>query len=163
MSDRGNVHRFVRQLEEMIRMQFHVTLSETTRRILEREALRLGVDYCEDFGQLLLVECLTDPPSSDSDVLRLLRRVRQRLYRELKQERERLSKLSGDVAKECDPVDLAALREVVEGLPDDDLVLLFERLSAGSTVQDIAAEMGVSRRTVYRRLKDLRTHIRNHL
>lgn len=127
---------------------------------LSSEAGYLTPSDWDDFGQAVLLEILVcigaDGALDELALKRLFHRVRQRILRQTRHEQTH------------DPTILetaSAIRhspsaefEMLESLSGEDIVL-FDMVSGGADVKEIARELRLSEGTIYRRLRLIRTKL----
>ncbi|NQV27301.1 MAG: sigma-70 family RNA polymerase sigma factor [Rhodopirellula sp.] len=152
-------------LSDAIRERFGVEVSAQFLRIFTRESHRLGHGAADDFAQLILAEAMQEPVvNNEDDLLRILRRVRQRLYRlavSRHSQNTELSQISS--SHTSDPVTAAMMSEALECLTPEEMLLFHEAFLESTPRPEIAQIFDISRATLYRRLEDLTAKLRRYL
>lgn len=164
-SDRGDFSAQAKYLAALVRTLFGVDLSERTVDDLRQFLWRVGPNNTEDLVASILLECWQQHKSgvnvSDSSIRRIADRYRQRIVRGAKRSIQATTPEAApapDFAPE-DEVSLV-LHEFGRLLEKQSVqdALLFQRyfLDQKKDVRSLAAEIGMSVATVYRKLKAIR-------
>jgi AraC-like DNA-binding protein len=159
-------------IKAFLREYCNVEMSKRSMSLFLRQSKRLGKENEEDFFSNVVIECLeTKKKGSDLDdieVYRAIDRVAHRLFREISDIRikhvdnryidsvyaER--KNSNDNTKM-----LIQLIDTISKLPPLHLILFEKIFIEGVSIQDVAQEAGVSKRTLYRQLNEIRNLVKD--
>lgn len=151
------------KIAELFREELGVSLSQRTISHFARQAKRLGFENDSDFVASVLLECLQDreiSPLDDNAVFRAVDRISHRLLRRLKHPvhsaGDTFEHLPNHQQSERELTQvLQQLRRELLSLSITHLLILDRHLLQGVPIQKLAVEIGISERTLYRRLDEV--------
>jgi hypothetical protein len=155
-------------LAQLLRNIIGVELPHNFENIFLSHAARVGTSNFEDLGSLIVLECIEVKSHGidvNSDTLnRIIDRVRHRIARGIRREVQSNYEPADPRRPVPDKLDLREFFEIAKAQLSPLHVLLFEQhYLDGRRIDDLAAELGLSKSTAYRMTKDIKNALINFL
>ena len=157
------------EIESLLENMLGISMSRRTISHYHRQRRLVGPANGDDFASAVLLECwearCAQSQMTDDDVFRAIDRVGHRLRRELRR-RSRgvlIEYIKTRPHTAADVTDDATLREALSSRSPFDLKVVESHFLDGESVDSLALRLGVAKRTLYRRIADIKRVLRERL